>query len=105
MACGTPVIAWRRGAVAEIVDDGLTGFIVDNEDEAVVAIGQLSNIDRRAVRRTFEQRFTARTMAHNYLELYRRIDKYDIRERRNRIVQSARSGEQGSQGVLATDAR
>lgn len=75
MACGTPVIAWRRGAVEEIVDDGLTGFIVDNEDEAVAAIGQVSNIDRQAVRRTFEQRFTARTMAHSYVELYRRIDK------------------------------
>jgi glycosyltransferase involved in cell wall biosynthesis len=112
MACGTPVIAWRRGAVEEIVDDGLTGFIVDNEDEAVAAIGQLSNIDRQAVRRTFEQRFTARTMAHNYLELYRRIDKvrataemaHHVRDRSNRIVQSARRGDRGSQGVLATDA-
>jgi glycosyltransferase involved in cell wall biosynthesis len=75
MACGTPVIAWDRGAVAEIVDDGVTGFIVANEDAAVAAIRRLSKIDRQAVRRMFEQRFTARMMAHNYLELYRRILK------------------------------
>lgn len=71
MACGTPVIAWNCGAVAEIVDDGVTGFIVSSEDAAARAIGRLAQIDRRSVRRTFERRFSARAMAYNYLEVYR----------------------------------
>ena len=63
MACGTPVIAWRCGSVAEIVEDGKTGFIVDSEDDAVRAVGKLGQIDRHTVRRTFEERFTADVMA------------------------------------------
>jgi glycosyltransferase involved in cell wall biosynthesis len=71
MASGTPVIAWDRGAVAEIVDGGVTGFIVSSDDEAARAITRLGRIDRRAVRSAFEQRFTANAMARSYLELYR----------------------------------
>jgi glycosyltransferase involved in cell wall biosynthesis len=67
MACGTPVIAWRRGSVPEIVDHGVTGFIVENETQAVEAVGALNRLDRRNVRRVFEQRFTARRMAQEYL--------------------------------------
>ena len=73
MACGTPVIAWRCGSVAEIVEDGKTGFIVDSEDEAVRAVGQLDKLDRRVVRRVFQERFTADVMARNYLRLYWRL--------------------------------
>ena len=73
MACGTPVIAWRCGSVAEIVEDGKTGFIVDNEDEAVRAVGKLDKLDRWVVRRVFQERFTADVMARNYLRLYWRL--------------------------------
>ena len=73
MACGTPVIAWNRGAVPEVVDDGLTGFIVESVDEAVDAIARLPSLDRRRVREQFERRFLARTMAQTYSELYGRL--------------------------------
>jgi glycosyltransferase involved in cell wall biosynthesis len=63
MAYGTPVIAWRCGSVSEIVDEGKTGFIVDTEDEAVRAVLKLDQIDRRTVRRVFQERFTAEVMA------------------------------------------
>ena len=69
MACGTPVIAFRRGSVPEIVDEGLTGFIVTNEEEAAQAAGAVSRLDRARVRRVFEERFTARRMAENYLNV------------------------------------
>ena len=73
MACGTPVIAWHRGSVPEIVDHGETGFIVTTEDEAVTALNQLHLIDRHRFRDVFEQRFTATVMARNYLRLYWRF--------------------------------
>jgi glycosyltransferase involved in cell wall biosynthesis len=70
MACGTPVIAFDRGSVPEVMDDGLTGFIVNNEDQAVAAIGRLNQLDRGRVRQQFDRRFTARRMAQDYLDLY-----------------------------------
>jgi glycosyltransferase involved in cell wall biosynthesis len=70
MACGTPVIAFRSGSVPEVVDDGVTGFIVDTEDEAVQAIRRLRELDRRKVRAHFEQRFTAQRMAREYVSHY-----------------------------------
>jgi glycosyltransferase involved in cell wall biosynthesis len=76
MACGTPVIAYRRGSMPELIDHGVTGFLVDTFDEAVAAIGRLGEIDRRACRRAVEQRFTVERMADDYLELYRRILGY-----------------------------
>ena len=73
MACGTPVIAFRRGSVPEIVEDGVSGFIVESEAEAVAAIGRLHELDRREVRWAFERRFTARRMAEAYLAHYQAI--------------------------------
>ena len=73
MACGTPVIAFRRGSVPEIVEDGVTGFIVNNEDEAAQAAAAVSRLDRARVRRVFEARFTAHRMAEDYLNVYRRL--------------------------------
>jgi glycosyltransferase involved in cell wall biosynthesis len=70
MACGTPVIAFNCGSVPEVMDDGLTGFIVNSEDEAVAAIGRLNELDRGRVRQQFDRRFTARRMAQDYLDLY-----------------------------------
>jgi glycosyltransferase involved in cell wall biosynthesis len=71
MACGTPVIAYNRGSVAEIIDEALTGFIVEDETSAVAAVGRLSQLSRDAIRTQFEQRFTARRMALDYLAAYR----------------------------------
>jgi glycosyltransferase involved in cell wall biosynthesis len=77
MACGTPVVAIRNGSVPEVIDEGVTGFIVDNEDEAVAAVRKLHMLDRVRVRRTFEQRFTARRMAEDYVRVYRRLAARD----------------------------
>ena len=73
MACGTPVIAFNRGSVPEIVEDGLTGFIVEDETSAVGAVGQLSTLSRERVRARFDERFTARRMANEYLAVYRQL--------------------------------
>ena len=73
MACGTPVIAYRRGSMPELIEHGQTGFLVDSFDEAVAAIGRLGEIDRAACRRAVEQRFTVDRMADEYLALYARI--------------------------------
>ncbi|MFI4933991.1 MAG: glycosyltransferase family 4 protein [Caulobacterales bacterium] len=70
MACGTPVIAFACGSAAEIVDHGVTGFLVSGEDEAVAAVGLVDRLDRREVRRRFDRRFTSVTMARAYLDLY-----------------------------------
>src|SRR5271169_3859041 len=73
MACGTPVIAYNRGSVPEIIDEGLTGFIVEDEISAVNAVGRLSNLNRDAIRKQFEARFTVRRMALDYLAAYRSL--------------------------------
>jgi glycosyltransferase involved in cell wall biosynthesis len=70
MACGTPVIAYNRGSVAEIIQQDLTGFIVEDETSAVAAVGQLSQLNRNAIRSQFEQHFTGRRMALDYLAVY-----------------------------------
>jgi glycosyltransferase involved in cell wall biosynthesis len=71
MACGTPVIAMRQGSVPEVVDEGITGFVVGTEDEAAAAARRLHDLDRAHIRHVFESRFTARRMADDYLALYR----------------------------------
>jgi glycosyltransferase involved in cell wall biosynthesis len=77
IACGTPVIAFRRGSVPEVIDEGTSGFIVDNEEEALAAIRRVPDLDRRTVRATFERRFTARRMANDYLRIYANVlDKW-----------------------------
>jgi glycosyltransferase involved in cell wall biosynthesis len=73
MACGTPVIAFNRGAVPEIVEEGLTGFIVEDEAEAVAAVDKISRLSRKKIRERFERRFTARRMAEDYLAVYRNL--------------------------------
>jgi glycosyltransferase involved in cell wall biosynthesis len=73
LACGTPVIAWRNGSVPEIIEDGVTGFVVDNIERAVRGIAQLDGLSRWACRKAFEERFDASRMAANYLEVYRRL--------------------------------
>ncbi len=70
MGCGTPVIAYDHGSTREIVDDGVTGFVVDGEDQAVDAVRAAQGLDRREVRRRFARRFSATAMARGYLDLY-----------------------------------
>jgi glycosyltransferase involved in cell wall biosynthesis len=73
MACGTPPIAYRRGSMPELIEHGVTGFLVDTFDEAIEAIGWLGEIDRARCRRAVEERFTVERMADEYLALYERI--------------------------------
>jgi glycosyltransferase involved in cell wall biosynthesis len=75
MACGTPVIAYRAGSVPEVIDDGVSGFIVSNEDEAVAATTWLHRLDRARIRATFDRRWTARRMARDYVELYEGLSR------------------------------
>jgi glycosyltransferase involved in cell wall biosynthesis len=85
MACATPVLAFRCGAVPEVIDEGITGCIVDTEDQAVAILPRLLSLDRRAVRQRFEARFTARRMADDYIAVYRAL-------RRKCAVVEKRSG-------------
>jgi glycosyltransferase involved in cell wall biosynthesis len=71
MACGAPVIAFNRGAVPELIEDGVTGFVVEDETSAVGALRHLSRLSRTVIRERFEERFTARRMARDYLAAYR----------------------------------
>ena len=73
MACGTPIIAFRNGSVPEIVEHGSTGFVVDTLEEAIMAVRKIDSIDRRSCRAVFEERFTARRMAQDYLVIYEKI--------------------------------
>jgi glycosyltransferase involved in cell wall biosynthesis len=70
MACGTPVLGFRKGSVPEVIDDGVTGYVVDSVDEAMLKFGSLLGLDRGRVRRRFEERFTAARMAHDYVGIY-----------------------------------
>lgn len=72
MACGTPVVAWRRGSAPSVIEESRTGFLVDDEDAAVEAVRRLVTLQRHDVRRAFEERFTARRMALDYVALYER---------------------------------
>jgi glycosyltransferase involved in cell wall biosynthesis len=73
MACGTPVIAYRRGSVPEIMEEGVTGFMVDSLDDAVKATERVATIDRRRCREVFERRFTVERMAREYVEAYQQV--------------------------------
>jgi glycosyltransferase involved in cell wall biosynthesis len=86
MACGTPVVAFRRGSVQEVVDDGVTGCIVETTEEAVARLPEVLALDRRAVRERFEERFSAGRMARDYVKLYHALlgapAPHDLGERR-----------------------
>jgi glycosyltransferase involved in cell wall biosynthesis len=70
MACGTPVVAYGSGSTPEVVDEGVTGYIVHDEDAAVAAVRAIESLDRREVRRRFDRRFSATAMARSYLDVY-----------------------------------
>ncbi|HMF23328.1 MAG TPA: glycosyltransferase family 4 protein [Pseudolabrys sp.] len=73
MACGTPVLAFRRGSVDEVVDNGVTGYAVESIEEAILALPRVLTLDRRAVRNRFEERFTSTRMAKNYVRVYKSL--------------------------------
>ena len=82
MATGTPVIAWRKGSVPKVIDEGLTGFVVNSIEGAVRAVEQIGGLDRSAVRQQFEARFTASQMAFKYLAVYEEL----VGSRRTKLV-------------------
>jgi glycosyltransferase involved in cell wall biosynthesis len=73
MACGTPVIAFKRGSMPELIEHGVTGYLVDTLDQAVEAIGRIGEIDRASCRDAVKARFTVDRMADRYLSLYRSL--------------------------------
>lgn len=89
MASGTPVVAYRSGSVPEVIDDGLTGFVVGSIDEAVRAVERTAHLSRAAIRQRFEARFTAKRMATDYLKLFTCLGTIDAR------TGSGRSGRPG----------
>jgi glycosyltransferase involved in cell wall biosynthesis len=102
MACGTPVIAYPCGSVPEIVEHGVTGFIVENRVEAVKAVQDLGFVDRRRVRETFERRFTCERMTRSYLAHYQDL----VCGTPQRAGTSISVGEpRGRHGIRTTDPR
>jgi glycosyltransferase involved in cell wall biosynthesis len=90
LACGTPVIAYRAGSVAEIVEEGKTGYIVETLDEAVNAVRRIGALDRRTCRRVFEERFSAPRMCADYLAIYHRLcDHEPDLTRRSSVLSTA----------------
>jgi glycosyltransferase involved in cell wall biosynthesis len=75
MANGTPTIAWRAGSVPEVIDDGITGFLVSNTEAAVEAVRRLQSLPRESIRGNFERRFTAARMARDYVDIYQKVTK------------------------------
>ncbi|CAM2145009.1 Glycosyltransferase family 4 protein [Pararobbsia alpina] len=81
MACGTPVIAFNRGSVPEVIDEGVSGFVVEDEIGAVAAVNRLNTISRERVRQQFEARFTSRRMAEQYVDAYNSVIRAQKRSR------------------------
>ncbi|MFL5284231.1 MAG: glycosyltransferase family 4 protein [Rhodopila sp.] len=90
MACGTPVIAFRCGSVPEVIEDGVSGLIVEDLDQAVGAVRQVGDLNRLLVRRAFERRFTVKAMARAYLEIYRDLPGAHAGRLTNRLANGLR---------------
>jgi glycosyltransferase involved in cell wall biosynthesis len=73
LACGTPILAYRRGSVPEIINNGHTGFICESVDEMVKSVPEISTLERCHCRQIFEQRFTVERMVQNYLSVYEHL--------------------------------
>jgi len=89
MACGCPVIAYRNGSVDEVIDDGITGFVVDSEEEAIQALKRVHELDRRRIRAVFEERFTSTRMTLSYLETYKRVIKMHKARQQKEVIDAA----------------
>lgn len=108
MRCGTPVVAWNCGSVPEVIDEGVTGFVVDDIDEAVSAVKRTETLDRRRCRDAFAARFSAERMADDYLAVYRRLVAQGQRRGRResedsrRPVRVGRVGDTGFEPVTSS---
>jgi glycosyltransferase involved in cell wall biosynthesis len=91
MRCGTPVVAWRRGSVPEVIDDGVTGFVVNDLDAAVRAVGRAGELDRSRIRERFDTRFSAARMAADYLAVYESLPARKPRHAARPVVLAAPS--------------
>src|SRR6266705_1019397 len=91
MACGTPVIAYEAGSVSEVMEDGVTGFIVDNIEQAVEAVGRIPEISRASCREIFEKRFTASRMASDHINVYMRLADTRMRKVAQSLESSLRA--------------
>lgn len=109
MACGTPTVAFRRGSVPEVIDDGISGFVVDNIAESLAVLATLKNFDRARCRQIFEARFSARRMAADYLQIYERLvrkrSQARLAPRRSSISISVSSDHQDSANGTACVAK
>ena len=85
MACGTPVIAYECGSVPEVMEDGVTGFIVRDLDDAVKGVKRISDLSRSRCREVFERRFAAERMASDYVDVYKRLIDSDVEEIRTNL--------------------
>ena len=93
MACGTPVVAWRNGSVEEVIDDGVTGFVVDSVEQAMAATLAVGSLPRAVCRQTFERRFSVGRMARDYLQVYRNvIDQSRRRHRASGVIPRLQAG-------------
>jgi len=110
MACGTPVLAFRHGSVPEVIDEGVTGHVVGNVDEAILKMGSLLALDRGRVRRRFDERFSSARMAHDYVRVYQ--SQLRVGETTHRLaVLNAKVPElvlqqsRGQQSIASTEAK
>jgi glycosyl transferase family 1 len=100
MACGTPVLAFRCGSIPEVIEDGITGKLVDSEQEAVAALPGILSYDRRVVRQRFEERFTAARMAKDYVSTYRQLLRMRRSNDQRRSPWQRRHGLNGGNGLI-----
>ena len=91
MACGTPVIVYTGGSVAEVMDDGVTGFVVNDIEEAVEAVRRVRDLSRARCREVFDKRFTASRMANDYIDVYTRLADSRMRRMKQSLESSMRS--------------
>jgi glycosyltransferase involved in cell wall biosynthesis len=92
LACGLPVIAWRCGSVSEVIDDGVTGFVVDNIADAVKAVERIPELSRTRCREVFETRFSDHRMSHDYLRIYRHLHRLEMEQARANLTVLATGG-------------
>jgi hypothetical protein len=100
MASGTPVIARRRGAVDEVLIDGVTGFICETDDEMVEAIGRVGEIDRKRCRQHVEQHFSAETMTSGYEMIYERLMAEQTRRTTDQVIAELLGGTSVSDSAM-----
>ena len=105
MACGTPVLGFRCGSIPEVIEDGVTGKVVDSEQEAVAALPEILSYDRRAVRQRFDERFTATRMAEDYVSIYRQLLRMRTCTGQRRTPGRRRRGLNGGNGSIPASSK